>query len=329
MNYSSNPLSANSPCYSMECPTPLPHQVNMVIYHKGCKDGYGAAFAAWLLLGNSAVYIPAMHGDPPPLNYENKHIVICDFAFPRAVTLHMLQKAASMLTLDHHDTSASDLSGVPNCIFNNQQSGAVLAWNFFHYNVPVPRLLLHIQDSDLWMFKLPETKAILSVFDQMQWTFDNWLNYCNPTDPVGSERNLQLAAQEGRPIILFIQNEIEKLAKRGTLRTMQGHTVVVLNTSNWIDEVGHVMAKKFMHQAKFAVVWFYDHVKRSYKFSLRSVKNEIHMGRFAMQFGGGGHAQSAAFRWTGHIENLFEHELKMEPKMKPHFFTKNFEKKNF
>ena len=290
------------------CPIPQPKHVNMVIYHKGCKDGYGAAFAAWLILGHGAIYIPVMHGDLPPGNYHGKHIVICDFAFPRNITLAMLENAASMITLDHHDTSAVDLAGVPNCIFDNMRSGAVLAWNFFHNNIPVPRLLLHIQDSDLWMFKLPETKAILSQFDQMTWTFDEWLKYCNPSDPVGSERNLEIAAQHGRPIIQFIQSEIEKLAKRGTLRTLQGTPVVVLNTSQWIDEVGHVMAKRFQNQAKFAMVWFYDHVKRSCKFSLRSVKNDVHMGRFAMQFGGGGHAQSAAFRWTRNVEELFDSE---------------------
>ena len=30
-----------------------------VTYHQDCPDGFGAAYAAWLKLGNNAAYVPA------------------------------------------------------------------------------------------------------------------------------------------------------------------------------------------------------------------------------------------------------------------------------
>lgn len=290
------------------CNTPDPPRVNMVIYHKDCPDGFGAAFAAWLVLGNRATYHGALHGDAPPPNFRGKHIVVCDYAFPRATTVMMLGQAASMITLDHHDTAAADLLGVSNCVFDSSSSGAVMAWRFFHGPAQsVPRLLLHIQDRDLWRFDLPDTKALMAHIDQLPINFESWLPYCNPHDVITTERNLQKATMEGRHVARFIQSEIEKIGRRGILRIMKGHTVVVINTNQWISDVGSFMANRNLKVAKFAVVWFYDHAKKIIKVSLRSANSEVHLGEFAKTFfEGGGHASSAAFKWKKGIEDLFD-----------------------
>ena len=34
----------------------------LVIYHDHCTDGFGAAFAAWLKLGDDADYLPMAYG---------------------------------------------------------------------------------------------------------------------------------------------------------------------------------------------------------------------------------------------------------------------------
>ena len=35
----------------------------LVIYHASCADGFGAAFAAWLKLGDDAEYVPMQYLD--------------------------------------------------------------------------------------------------------------------------------------------------------------------------------------------------------------------------------------------------------------------------
>ena len=37
-----------------------------VIHHQDCPDGFGAAYAAWLKLGDNATYVPGKYGDQPP-----------------------------------------------------------------------------------------------------------------------------------------------------------------------------------------------------------------------------------------------------------------------
>ena len=43
-----------------------PSSIDLLIYHKDCTDGFGAAYAAWKLLGNRAEYHASKHGNPPP-----------------------------------------------------------------------------------------------------------------------------------------------------------------------------------------------------------------------------------------------------------------------
>ena len=46
----------------------------LVIYHANCADGFGAAFAAWLKLGNEAEYLPMVYNeklDPSKVQYED------------------------------------------------------------------------------------------------------------------------------------------------------------------------------------------------------------------------------------------------------------------
>ena len=65
---------------------------SLVIYHANCTDGFGAAFAAWLKLGDEAGYLP-MEYNKNPNNYfggrpiaqwaRDTDVYILDFSFPR------------------------------------------------------------------------------------------------------------------------------------------------------------------------------------------------------------------------------------------------------
>ena len=41
-----------------------PSSINLVIYHADCSDGFGAAYAAWKLLGDRATYHAAPETGP-------------------------------------------------------------------------------------------------------------------------------------------------------------------------------------------------------------------------------------------------------------------------
>ncbi len=166
----------------------------LIIYHKRCMDGAGAALAAWLRFGDQAEYRPASRGDPAPTDEEctGRDVYILGFSYPRA-ELERLQSrylSARILLLDHHKLAQVDLAGIPFCIFDMRKSGAVMAWELFHHSCfaapphlegRVPELLRYIQDRDRW--ELPHSREIsaalavsgaLEDFSKLIPIYDEW-----------------------------------------------------------------------------------------------------------------------------------------------------------
>lgn len=127
--------------------------VKHVLYHANCYDGFGAAFAAWKKFGDQAEYIPVSYGQDAPFILESEGIFIIDFSYP-INTLNNLSQIAPVVVLDHHKTAEEALSphvgkDNPKIIFDMNKSGALLAWEYFHPETPVPLLIKHISDRDL------------------------------------------------------------------------------------------------------------------------------------------------------------------------------------
>ena len=103
-----------------------------------------AAFAAWLARGDKAEYIAMEHnssaGPPtlPPL--KGRHVVVVDYCFSRQLTESIAAEAASFIVLDHHASALKDLDGLDDAlkVFEMGQSGATLAWDYFHPSTPAP-----------------------------------------------------------------------------------------------------------------------------------------------------------------------------------------------
>ena len=107
-----------------------PQNIDLVIYHAQCSDGFGAAWAAWKLLGNKAEYYAATHGDEPP-DVKGKNVAILDFSYDNQTIKDMIVEAESLIVIDHHKSAMIDLHDIPNTHFDMSHSGARLAWDFF------------------------------------------------------------------------------------------------------------------------------------------------------------------------------------------------------
>ncbi|MEM9003181.1 MAG: hypothetical protein AAGE59_06590 [Cyanobacteria bacterium P01_F01_bin.86] len=58
-----------------------------ILYHAGCYDGFGSAYAAWKVLGDSATYMPVKHGYPMPEIPDGADVYIQDFAYAREAAM--------------------------------------------------------------------------------------------------------------------------------------------------------------------------------------------------------------------------------------------------
>lgn len=100
----------------MTCPIPRPEEVDLVFYHHACQDGFGAAWAAHRRIGDASPngveiqYESVKYGAETP-DVTGRHVAIVDFCFEREQLDEMVQKAASLIVLDHHKSSRESLEG--------------------------------------------------------------------------------------------------------------------------------------------------------------------------------------------------------------------------
>ncbi len=273
-----------------------PNSVDIVIYHGGCSDGFGAAFAAWKLLGRRAKYIPGKFGTPPP-DVTGKNVVIVDFSYDNATTKAMIEDAADLLVLDHHKSAMVELHDISQTHFDMTKSGAILSWEWFHPGKEPPKFLRYIQDRDLWQWELPYSKEFSAAFDMVEMHFEDYDAYCD--DSVFDD-----AVKRGSYILAHKRTFINKIMKRAAKRMIQGRTALVVNSSHWMSEIGMYLAKS----AEVAVIWYLDHKDGSYHISLRSDSGEIDVSEIAKVFGGGGHKTASGCRLAGNrsIEEIFD-----------------------
>ena len=303
----------------------------VVLYHTNCLDGFGAAYAAWCKLGDKADYIPVQYGEPIPVGLDNKLIYLVDFSYNEIELLRLVAISCGVVVLDHHKTAEPNLAVVANAIgrhsgfhyvFDIDKSGAVLTWEYFHPNKPVPDLLLHIQDRDLWQFKLDGTKEICQALASPIWKreFVFWDKLAN--SHIGKRSDLYKC---GDTLLADFKAKCQSLADKAygvAIKWIMDDTTLfgcpirdkglAINApAEYASEVGNLLAIK---SGTYGAVWSYWGAGK-YQVSLRSV-GDYDVSVIAKYYGGGGHKNASGFlvdKSTGRKLELILQDLTNEP----------------
>ena len=277
-----------------------PSLVDCVIYHANCTDGFGSAYSAWKLLGNRAEYYACTHGQKPP-NVKGKTVAILDFSFDNKTTKKMIKDAKALIVIDHHKSAVVELHDIPNTIFDMTKSGAILAWEFFHPGKEAPKFVQYITDRDLWKWELPYSKEFSAAFDMVPFEFEEFEKY--EDDSVFDD-----AVKRGSYILAYSKTVIKKVCDKAVPKKLNGHDVMVVNSSHWMSEIGNRLAP----DCDFALIWYYNHENQSCNVSLRAFHENIDVSEIAKKFGGGGHKKAAGFSLKGKmlIDDIFDEEKK-------------------
>lgn len=306
-----------------------------VFYHADCIDGFGAAYAAWRHFGANAIYRPLHHGEAWKLDEIAGHqVFILDFSFTPDALKAMAAIAKSVTQIDHHASARQawgdrlpDSDGLTThhaperqltVIFDLQKSGARLAWEHFHPNRPVPLVLRHIEDQDLWNFALPGTRTFCLALRLLPADFLTWNELVEQTPSTETSRYCEMLVS-GQAIDVFFQNEVTRLAKSdlrmparlrgepvdalqaqrhgqaiitdGDLAWLASEGIAVNANSLFASELGNLLAEQ---SGSFGLIWQLagDGVV---KVSLRS-KGSYDVASIAVRYGGGGHQNAAGFR---------------------------------
>jgi oligoribonuclease NrnB/cAMP/cGMP phosphodiesterase (DHH superfamily) len=269
-----------------------------VIYHGNCADGFSAAWCFWRKYGTGADYVAGVHQQDPP-DVTGRDVYLVDFSYKRAVVEQMLKVANSVCLIDHHKTAIEDLqplfmqdsgAGEPKKLahFTDlNRSGATLAWDYLFPGEDRPLLLGHVEDRDLWRFKLPGTREIHAVVFSLEYSFETW-------DKLMSADQVELLKMTaaGAAIERKHHKDVAELVAVCKRRMVIGtHDVPVASLPyTMASDAAHLMA-----QGEPFAACYWD-TADGRVFSLRATDDGVDVSDVAKLYGGGGHAKAAGFK---------------------------------
>ncbi|MBI1974635.1 MAG: hypothetical protein HYS51_02190 [Candidatus Zambryskibacteria bacterium] len=260
---------------------------NIILYHDHCDDGFGAAWAAWKKFGQKAKYIGVTIENPPPDGLDGKNVYILDFCYLPKEIKQLLKKTRRLVVVDHHFSNQKTVKLVPEHTFSLDYSGAYLAWQYFHPHLKIPKLIKHIDDVDLWKWKLPHSQEISSFLRSYQRDFKTWNKIVKG---LNNAKQLRKFIAEGNAILRADREKIDHAVDSAELVEFCGYKTLAANSFHLVSYIGNALYKKL---PPIAIIW--SKRKSFTVVSLRS-NGKVDVSKLAKNFGGGGHKVSAAFR---------------------------------
>lgn len=269
---------------------------DICIFHSPCPDGFTAAWAVWTKYGDDVEYIEGKYGDPVP-DVSGKHVLMVDFSYKRDVMVKMYHETKSVTILDHHLSAEKELdllleAGHIDGVFDMNKSGARLAWEWAHPDTPIPTIVRHVEDRDLWRFHLPDTEAFCAWLDMQPRAFKDWSRI--DTD-LQRTNLLNQVLTVGAALVQKFNKDADGIM-RSTLQWFEidGHKVPVCNAPYiYASRIGNELIKR--DDAPFGATFFIN-PEGAQLYSLRSCDSKVNVSEVAVKFGGGGHRNASGFR---------------------------------
>jgi oligoribonuclease NrnB/cAMP/cGMP phosphodiesterase (DHH superfamily) len=265
----------------------------VVIYHDQCRDGFGAAYAAWKKFGDKASYIPRKTQDPVPEGLKDKEIYVVDYSYKKPDLEKLLEANKSVVIIDHHETAKEAVTSFKENIFDMDHSGAVLAWKYFHPHTEVPRLLLYIEDHDLWRFKMEHNREFGAALGEYNQDFETWdqLNK-NLEDRDHFSKFISI----GGTIAGFEDKLVQKLIAFREKVLFEGHEIYAVNCSRiYRSIVAHELSNLNGKEGRIEMAIVYYRYDGKVHCSLRS-NGDVDVRTMAEKYGGGGHKNASSIR---------------------------------
>lgn len=257
------------------------------LYHKDCLDGFGAAWAAWRKYKDIASYVPVEHSAPPPEGLVNKQLYLLDFCYCGEIMTKLAAENETLTIIDHHSSARETIEHFPSHHYSETHSGAVLTWKYFKPKRPVPRLLLHIEDNDLWKFTVPQTEPIIAALETYPYSFTQWDVIARDLEDRLERRKY---VQEGKAVIRYQNKFIDRMEATAVPVVFEGVEALAVNASMLASKIGNRILEH--GRTPLAIVWS---VRRNKVYISLRGDGSVDVGAIADSYGGGGHKNAAGF----------------------------------
>jgi uncharacterized protein len=258
------------------------------IYHKNCNDGTLAGAILLRKYPNARLY-PLSHA------YSENDLKEIANTMDKSAVLYtldcalgareMLELGHKVITLDHHISVRELLEDMLvlhkdfTYIFDNDKSGASLAWQYFFPQSDIPRLVKYVEDSDLGQWQCGKDGQAVNNY---LYLFHN-----RPEEVLEiMESDLSIAVVKGAVITDYVEKQVETSIKMPSILLKVGeHEVSGFNITENVSECGNILSDKLDR----AVAMFRIE-GGNVSFSFRSKNRHTPSAReLAEILGGGGH----------------------------------------
>lgn len=269
-------------------------------YHKNCIDGLGAAYAISKRFPQAACF-PIQYGEAITADLKGKLVIVVDFSFTLEKTLEIIDQAAEFIILDHHasfkpvyqELEAKRLNDYfgdkpVKFIYDEERSGALLAWEYFHADKDVHPLTWTISDGDLWRFEFPETRTIMAAVGMIPYSLDAYTRLFENFEHLRGQ-----LMEEGAVLLRKNLQDARNIIRTSVRDIRVGkHIVPLINCPYYLaSDALAILAREH----PYAVSYF--DTKDERVFSIRSAPSSEHdVSIIAEEYGGGGHKHAAGWR---------------------------------
>jgi oligoribonuclease NrnB/cAMP/cGMP phosphodiesterase (DHH superfamily) len=262
------------------------------LYHKDCIDGTAAA-AVVLRKFPHAQTIALGH------NHSTEELALLTATVPKEADVYlvdttcglemMMARRHTITILDHHIGEYERVRAVADqdtrvtYVFDNEKSGASLTWSHFFPNEPLPQLLVHVEDKDLWLKRYGDTTeyvtSCLSLIRnnpaQMRELFD---------------APIETIYEQGAILTQVARADVERLVRLEPITINIGtYEVLAFNITDHESTCGNILSERLGQ-----TVAMYTVLGARVRFSFRSQQEQKPSSLdLAQILGGGGHKNAA------------------------------------
>ena len=160
-----------------------------------------------------------------------------------------------------------------------------MAWKHFFPNKDIPKILLYIEDRDLWRNELLNTSEIFLFSNTYKYNFKEWNKLSDYLESKEED-----AVRIGNYLYKYRETVISKMLKTKHYLTIGGYDIQCINSPYFQS---YMLSKEYSNKP-FMASYYFDGDR--YIFSLRSDKSsDISLSDISKIYGGGGHKMQQAF----------------------------------
>lgn len=260
----------------------------VVIYHKNCPDGFGAAWAAWKKFGDTASYVPASYGDAIP-NATGREVYVVDFSYDSPRLRDLESKAKRLVVIDHHKGGEAHVKATKEHVFEMEHSGAYLTWQYFFPEEKIPDFIEYLSDGDINIYTKPDARPICTYICSTEKTF---FVFDSVYKEMEDKNTRQEVVEKGKLLIRYKDFILEPALNSIHFIDLAGTILPAVNCVFPMDEKSDLIQRMYTMHPPVAMSYRYD--DGEWKCSLRS-NGDFDCTVLAGKFGGSGHKGSSGF----------------------------------